>query len=364
VPEPPAGCPAEEDLTAASIETKPEVEEVPDTSETLAEEVPDTSEAPAEENVHNNEYELPIVEEVPQESVQNDEHESQNVVNELPFAEEIRTDKLVSVVSLETMETDYVRSDESDEPMSSTPEGIRTPEEPAEESWDVSSPPMENYEENYDGSPPVVWCGMPQADLSPMGWMPVVVPAEHAPPGAFDGIWRNHGEERIEINHSEILFESGEKWVIQMHSLTSLSVCVGDEEFHAELEPEARTLSWSDGDVWTCIGQTENQKNWVENDVQSLLLETAAAQMAGEQFFMDTSPTETIPEDAQAWEICWDWKKKGWCPRADCKWYHPVQPGFPCTPCGMNDTAAFFDGPFADEQHSQPFNPGLPMMAF
>lgn len=221
------------------------------------------------------------------------------------------------------------------------------------------------------GASPLLWCGVPQTEFSsgcesapfpPLvpqieGWMPILVPAEHAPPGAFDGIWKNSLDERIVIQHSEITFDSGIKWAIRMHSHTMFSVEVEDEEFEAELDPETRCLEWSDGDTWTCIGQTENQQQWAtvtqsDPDVPCLLWE--GAQVAGEAFFpaeMPPQPLNTqIPEDAKNWEICWDWKKKGWCPRGvACDWYHPCvaapSQNF-CAPCGDEN----FDGPFADEQ--------------
>jgi hypothetical protein len=42
---------------------------------------------------------------------------------------------------------------------------------------------------------------------------------------------------------------------------------------------------------------------------------------------------QVVPQDAEKWEICWDWKKKGWCPRGcECEWYHPSAES-PCQPC-------------------------------
>lgn len=219
------------------------------------------------------------------------------------------------------------------------------------------------------GMSPLMWCGMPQPEfeggnaaipqLIPQieGWMPILVPAEHAPPGAFDGIWQNSQGERILIDHSEIAFETGITWVMQVHSLTDFSVKVEDEEFVAMLDSETRSLKWSDGDTWTCIGQTENQQQWAnvappDPEVPCLLWD--AAQVAGEPFFPpemlpQQQPLNTlIPKDAENWEICWDWKKKGWCPRGvACDWYHPlpeVGPNF-CKPC----VGSSFDGPFSGE---------------
>jgi hypothetical protein len=218
------------------------------------------------------------------------------------------------------------------------------------------------------GTSPMMWCGVPQPEFGGCapdcfqqlpqieGWMPILVPAEHAPPGAFDGIWTNSLDERIVIQHSEIIFESGIRWAIRMIDPTAFSVEVEGEEFEAELENETRCLKWSDGDTWTCIGQTENQQQWAGVPVAAPdpdVLMAWEGQVAGEQFFpveMPMPPQQPlntqIPKEAENWEICWDWKKKGWCPRGvACDWYHPCaapQEPMQCQPCG--------DGPFADEQ--------------
>jgi len=238
----------------------------------------------------------------------------------------------------------------------------------------ISTPEMCFSPRQMD-SPPN-WCGMPQPEFSSgcdsigfpqlvlpdipqiEGWMPILVPAEHAPPGAFDGIWKNSLDERIVIHHSEIIFESGMRWAMRIHSHTHFSVEVEDEEFEAELVTEARCLKWSDGDNWTCIGQTENQQQWssiASPDPEAPCLLWEQAQVAGEPFFpieVPPQPLNTqIPKEAETWEICWDWKKKGWCPRGHaCDWYHPSpadQGQNFCAPCVGTEN---FDGPFADEQ--------------
>jgi hypothetical protein len=263
------------------------------------------------------------------------------------------TGKLVSRSSSDTYmdntETDYAKSEGESVQVPSTPEGICTPEH-------CLSP-------RDMGSTPPVWRGVNQPEyisheVQIEGWIPVAVPAHLAPPGAFDGLWKNSCNEKIVIDRSEVIFESGEKWFIQQHSLTNLSVHVGDEKFEADLDLASHCLKWSDGDVWIFEGQTENQQHWAaaasapqDPAVPQILWE--GAQLTGEQFFpMDIGVVDAgmlpknmvIPEDAQKWEICWDWSKKGWCPRGcDCDWYHPAPPpnaSF-CQPCGV-------DGPFAD----------------
>lgn len=301
---------------------------------------------------------------ISQEVGQEDDQAQSNADEPYIIEEEVAEGKFVCDVSLETMETEYVNSEE----LGSTPEGICTPEE----SWNPGHIDM--------GNPPMIWCGVNEAELdqnqatcdnqdfAPMvpqieGWIPVVLPVEQAPPGAFDGIWKNEQEEIIEINHSQIMFQSGESWIPQVLSPTSISVQVSGLEFNAEFDPDALTLSWNDGDIWNRIDQTDNQKQWATVSPQSadgscLLWE--AAQVTGEQFFVDSTPTtKEIPEDAQEWEVCWDWAKKGWCPRANCEWYHPGRPSFSdqCQPCGPT----FDDGPFADEQQQTSFNPSLPV---
>jgi hypothetical protein len=223
------------------------------------------------------------------------------------------------------------------------------------------------------GSTHSVWCGADEPEFISNevhieGWIPVAVPAHLAPPGAFDGLWKNSREERIVIDHSEVIFEDGEKWAIHQHSATNISVYVRDEEFTADLDPETHCLQWSDGDVWMCEGLTKSQQHWAAvasapQDPDSPHMLWEGAQLTGEQYFPMEFPVAdgavlpksmAIPADAQDWEICWDWSKKGWCPRgAACDWYHPAQPPSAnfCQPCGE-------DVPFANEAI---FNPDLPM---
>jgi hypothetical protein len=349
VPVPLAGVQAEEKPIADEVEVKSEVEAEASDAQTTS----SNSMVPQQiETVHcENEDALSMVvepEEVPQqiETMYCDNEDALSMDGDRPE---------------EPIETEDVKSDDGSVRVGSV-EGISTPE--------VCLSPREM------GSP-IVWCGMPQPEFGTVcenvgfsqmippggvipqieGWMPILVPAEHAPPGAFDGIWTNNAGERIVIEHSEITFDSGVQWAINMRSMTNISVDVEDEEFEAELDPETRCLKWSDGDVWTCVGQTENQQQWAnvtqpDPDVPCLLWE--GAQVTGEPFLMPPEmpppPLNTqIPEDAENWEICWDWKKKGWCPRGiACDWYHPCQaqatgPNF-CKPCIEEN----FDRPFAD----------------
>jgi hypothetical protein len=252
---------------------------------------------------------------------------------------------LVSVESLANMETDA--HSESEEVHSSQP-GISTPEH------SLTPPPAELC--NVDPQP-FLWggAGVPQIE----GWVAVAMPAEYAPagaPGPFDGLWKNNEGEKIVVDHEEILFESGMKWVMEMQSLTSLSVSIGKEVFSAELDAAGQELVWSDGDVWKCVGQTDAQQQWAaarEAEGMPCVL------LGGEQMFtmidpmmmpqdsmpMMTMPATQIPEDAKEWETCYDWAKKGWCKwGAACEWYHPGQPQMQfqgsCQPCAPD--APFF----------------------
>lgn len=273
-------------------------------------------------------------------------------VRKEPFQSDIVTTAFVDKSDAEALSDDaqttsvptsMVEASSEEDALPGTPEalqalpGISTPEE-------CPSPRGPQDE-------PLAWCGLPQVPQIE-GWMAVAVPAEFAPPGApgpFDGLWENKEEERIVIDHDEIVFVSGMKWVMQQHSLTQLSVKLGDEEFKAELDVAERTLNWSDGDVWKCVGETDGQQKWAAqreaNGLPGVLL-------GGEQFMqmngmamppMPLAQNQMPPEDAKEWEICWDWAKKGWCKRGnECEWYHPcVMPQFqPCQPC---DSAPFGD---------------------
>jgi hypothetical protein len=265
----------------------------------------------------------------------------------VPVTEEHAADEaeLSAEVSKDHLETD-ARSESDDVCVhQSTPEGISTPEM-------CLSPRGPEAE-------PSTWC-MPQVPQIE-GWVAVAVPAEFAPPGApgpFDGLWTNRAEERIVIDHDEILFEGGMQWVANMMSVTSFSVFLGEEEFTAELDMASHTLSWSDGDVWSCVGQTDCQQRWAAareaEGMPPVLFE-------GEQYFqmapmpaqpamvleapVDLPKNQLIPQDAKSWEVCWDWAKKGWCKRGSaCEWYHPPQNPqsyLNCQPCEMAQ-------PFAD----------------
>jgi len=333
-----AGGQVEEPVIVATVEAKSDAEAQ---SDDMAQTTSTPSMVPA--------LGEPQAEELTIESVQNDAIPTEKVpAIQVSPIEEVHEAK-ESSDALDNMETTsdgasdgaYVRSNEG----ISTPEQCLTPRGPSGE-------PI---------AEPMMWCGMPQ--VPPIqGWMAVAVPAEMAPPGApgpFDGLWQNGDDERIVIDHEEILFEGGMKWVMEMKSLTNLSVQVGEEEFTAELDAANQKLVWSDGDVWTCVGQTDAQQKWAaqrEADGMPCVF------VDGEQFLqMGAMPMPAplpvpqnmvVPQDAKSWETCWDWSKKGWCPRgADCEWYHPPQPlsqFSPCKPCG--EAAApfseFMDTPF------------------
>jgi len=192
---------------------------------------------------------------------------------------------------------------------------------------------------------PVMWCSAPDGPID--GWMAVAVPTECAPEGAFDGLWTNQAEERILIDKLEIMFESGVTWCMEMHSAASLSVVVDGSQIYAELDSSGANLIWSDGDIWTFCGKATESASNDEN--QAITAEAAAGMMMtflpdsatyavdsfpDQQMYpmyqeLDMPPPSTwVPREKKIdeWEICWDLKKKGWCPRgANCEWYHPEE---------------------------------------
>merc|ERR1719326_378226 len=102
-----------------------------------------------------------------------------------------------------------------------------------------------------------------------------------------------------------------------MTSLTTISVKVGEEEFSAELDATNQNLVWSDGDVWTCVGQTDAQQQWAAareaEGLPPVLLEgeTMMPMLMEAPMPMPPMPQNMmIPEDAKSWETCWDWQKK------------------------------------------------------
>jgi len=234
-----------------------------------------------------------------------------------------------------------------------------------------------------DASPisnaPIMWCKPGMMDEIE-GWVAVAVPAECAPPGAFDGLWKNGAGEKILIEKLEIMFESGVAWDMEMHSMTSLSVKVGGQQFDAEFDNSAKELLWSDGDVWTFFGLaqtdcapeavpelpcgmmpagTENLsvpemegpmfptiQEWTES---GSILPTVWADVPMDpaewtevvpmfpsiQEWAEEVPmfpaVQCMPANGEKWETCWDWDKKGWCPRGmDCEWYHPAPEPVEC----------------------------------
>jgi hypothetical protein len=192
---------------------------------------------------------------------------------------------------------------------------------------------------------PSMWCNLPQSpshidEVSPShammpqmeGWVAVAVPTECAPPGPFDGLWKNTADERILIEKLEIMFESGVTWVMEMHSLTRLSVEVDGEKVYGDLDSSAGQLHWSDGDVWVFFGMAQDTVQPVVDVIPELpcqpcmMLPFAPEAMPLVDHMSMPSPNnQCIPTNAENWEICWDWKKKGWCPRGgQCEWYHPA----------------------------------------
>jgi hypothetical protein len=222
---------------------------------------------------------------------------------------------------------------------------------------------------------PVLWCSVPHSPTSvedcnspyaammPQmeGWMAVAVPAECAPNGAFDGLWQNAAEEKILIEKLEIMFESGVTWNMTMHSLTNISVTIEGQEYTAERDGVGANLRWSDGDVWTFFGTAEPEEQpeqQVVATVEELPHEIPSMMWEDPSFVPMISPldeynnqmimapmpnnNQMIPQDAEKWELCWDYQKKGFCPRgAACDWYHPA-PELPMwSTCGTCEDASY-----------------------
>lgn len=185
---------------------------------------------------------------------------------------------------------------------------------------------------------------MPQAD----GWVAVAMPAEYAPNGAFDGYWKNNEGENISIDKLNIAFESGVSWDMEMHSLTSISVHINGQEHRAEFDG-LENLLWSDGDVWIYVGPHAQQDASMESSCISMpfngiasvespcmsmpfngicsgyMEQPFSAEVAAMEEVQMPMMSQCIPKNAKNWETCWDWSKKGFCPRgAKCDWYHPV----------------------------------------
>lgn len=276
-------------------------------------------------------------------TVQKDETFAETApIMELPVEEITDTQKpMLCCDSLDSMETDAQSESDDVYVPSSTPEGISTPEQCLTPRASISEP--------------VMWCGVQQVPQIE-GMMAVLIPAEFAPPGApgpFDGLWNNTDGDKIVIDHEDIEFESGLRWVLRMESITNISVQVGDETFTADLDTATQRLHWSDGDIWTCVGQTDGQQRWAaarEAEGMPPVMFEGEGMMPMVPMVMEV-PMEPmpknmiVPQDAKSWETCWDWQKKGWCPRgAACEWYHPG-PQLPqfqsCKPC--NSQAPFCD---------------------
>jgi len=293
--------------------------------------------------------------------------------------EEVPVEQIANVMLMSThIDTDSESDDDVCVP-SGVPEGISTPELTPRghtgSTWlmDTSMPHMPVV-------PRIEGMGMPEGmvqvpEAMAQGWMAVAVPAEYAPagaPGPFDGLWKNGDNERIVIDHEEILFESGMKWMMTMQSITNLSVNVGGEEFNAELDISGQTLRWSDGDVWACCGQTDAQQRWASQreaqglscfvcsdeqpqffpmDPMCMAMEPMAMNMpmVMEAPSVDFAPS--MPQDAKSWEVCWDWTKKGYCKKgASCDWYHPGEQQQQQAPQWQNrkSSAASASAPFSE----------------
>jgi len=207
---------------------------------------------------------------------------------------------------------------------------------------------------------PVMWCNpgtMGESLPHPMqieGWMPVAVPIECAPAGAFDGLWKNDANEKILIEKLEIMFESGVSWDMEMHSMTNISVTLKDQTFYAELDGSGQQLLWSDGDVWTFHGRVQSSKEEVTPEVPCAMMQEMMMPILTNPEEMQMLPVDCcqqedmvmhfpiseevqmlptmqcMPANEELWDICWDWQKKGRCPRgSSCEWYHPeLEPSF------------------------------------
>jgi len=201
---------------------------------------------------------------------------------------------------------------------------------------------------------PIMWCNPDMVDESQIeGWVAVSVPVECAPAGAFDGLWTNGADEKILVEQLEIMFESGVSWTMEMHSLSCISVTLDGEQLFAELDSTGKQLVWTDGDVWLFHGRadsdcapeagpemmmpmmspreypcmmmpmvTENLP--VQEEVPMLPFFQCTEEMQMFSTFECTECVQSMPQP-EKWETCWDWEKKGHCPRGmNCEWYHPT----------------------------------------
>jgi hypothetical protein len=195
---------------------------------------------------------------------------------------------------------------------------------------EVSDAPSlpDSQDEAEIAAAPVMWCTAPQGPVD--GWVAVAIPTECAPPGAFDGLWKNSSDEKILIERLEIMFESGVTWDMEMLSLTNVSVTIEGETVYGELDPSGERLLWSDGDVWTFFGQSsDSPQNAAQTmgDVPCMMMPIMPENITVCEFCEEApmpSASQWMPQQMEKWEICWDWQQKGWCPRgANCEWYHP-----------------------------------------
>merc|ERR1719387_2881650 len=103
-----------------------------------------------------------------------------------------------------------------------------------------------------------------------------------------------------------------------MHSMNEISVEVDGEEHRAEFDGCGK-LTWSDGDVWMFMCHSPTAA--ATGMMPCMTMPFMQCEPCEEPVRM---PSQLPPQSAEKWEICWDWKKKGWCPRgAKCDWYHP-----------------------------------------
>mmetsp|Transcript_8802 Transcript_8802/g.16072 ORF Transcript_8802/g.16072 Transcript_8802/m.16072 type:complete len:595 (-) Transcript_8802:54-1838(-) len=186
-----------------------------------------------------------------------------------------------------------------------------------------------------------------QPEVQVDGWVPVAIPVEYLqtanegttihPACFFNGFWQNSRNETIMIEGAELKFENGPVWVMKEHNLNGFSVEVGGDVYHAEIAVGGQQLLWSDGDIWNCIGRLQHAPPplWIQeqSELDSIMM-AAEGYMppASDLVCVDNMPAmlAAVPqanmesEDAEDdWEECWDWKKKGWCPRGEnCEWKH------------------------------------------
>jgi len=141
---------------------------------------------------------------------------------------------------------------------------------------------------------------------------------------SMDGIWQT-------IN--------GEQFVVD----------IGGETYHAQLDDDGLYFRWSKGDLCTRV-LDESDDSWmqpiVEDDYQQQHLQQSDMWPDVTQSHIPCLVTEedmgvalmmggVVASPKENWEACWDWAKKGWCPRGNaCEWEHPpLFASSMCQPC-------------------------------